>query len=409
MRTLPFRVSGFATLSEGLDYAAQGETGCNFFSARGELQQALPYRELRGAPAIWPGAWLGLGLARGDRVAIVAETSPDFLEFFFACQYAGLMPVPLPLCINFGGREAYVERLRGMLRTAGARVAVAPEDLIDTLRDAAAGTEARTWSARRRRSATWPAAARPCRPLGADEPCYIQYSSGSTSFPRGVLVTQRAIAANAAAIADHGLDAARRRPLHLLAAALSRHGPGRLLPDAGHGADHRRLSPDAPAFARRPLLWLKLLSDQGGTISFAPTFGYELCARRAASADCRKALDLVAWRVAGIGGEMIRARVLAGVRRALRRRRASTHSAFLPSYGLAEATLAVTFSTPGQGLQVDVVVAAPRSRSSGGRCRPTPNVPGQASRARLRHVRPADAGLRGRDPRRRRIGRCRSG
>ena len=45
--TLPFRVRGFVTLAEGLDYAAQGRTGCNFFSARGELEQVLPYKELR--------------------------------------------------------------------------------------------------------------------------------------------------------------------------------------------------------------------------------------------------------------------------------------------------------------------------------------------------------------------------
>ena len=64
------------------------------------------------------------------------------------------------------------------------------------------------------------------------------------------------------------------------------------------------------AFARRPLLWLKLLSDLGGTISFGPTFAYELCTRRAQSG-LPEGLDLSRWRVAGIGGEMIRGNVLA--------------------------------------------------------------------------------------------------
>ena len=103
---LPFRLSGFATLSEGLDYAARGETGCNFFSARGELQQVLRYRELRARAKYVAARLAGLDFPRGSRVAIIAETSPEFLEFFFACQYAGLIPVPLPLCVNFGGREA---------------------------------------------------------------------------------------------------------------------------------------------------------------------------------------------------------------------------------------------------------------------------------------------------------------
>ena len=72
--TLPFRVSGFATLSEGLDYAAQGRTGCNFFSARGELQRVLPYAELRRRSQELAARLTGLGLARGSRVAIIAET-----------------------------------------------------------------------------------------------------------------------------------------------------------------------------------------------------------------------------------------------------------------------------------------------------------------------------------------------
>ena len=202
--TLPFRVRGLATLAEGLDYAAQGETGCNFFSARGQLEQVLPYRELRERARDLAVRLTGLGLARGSRAAIIAESSPEFLEFFFACQYAGLIPVPLPLSVNFGGREAYEGRLRGMLRTAQASIAVSSEELIETLRAAAAdaGVALVGTSEEFRGQPTGDSAP---RPLGPDEPCYIQYSSGSTSLPRGVLVTQQAVAENAAAIAEHGL------------------------------------------------------------------------------------------------------------------------------------------------------------------------------------------------------------
>jgi fatty-acyl-CoA synthase len=170
--TLPFRVSGFATLSEGLDYAAQGRTGCNFFTARGELQHVLPYRELRRRARDVAARLAKLDLARGSRVAIIAETSPEFLEFFFGCQYAGLIPVPLPLSVNFGGREAYEERLRGMLRTAEARVAIAAPDLVATLRAAAAGTAADLVDTPDHVRAL-PADETALRPLGADEPCYI--------------------------------------------------------------------------------------------------------------------------------------------------------------------------------------------------------------------------------------------
>src|SRR3712207_4094342 len=107
------------------------------------------------------------------------------------------------------------------------------------------------------------------------------------------------------------------------------------------------------AFARRPLLWLKLVSDLGGTISFGPTFGYELCTRRAQSG-VPEGLDLRRWRVAGIGGEMVRANVLADFAERFAQVGFDAR-AFLPSYGLAEATLAVTFARLSDGVAVDVV------------------------------------------------------
>src|SRR3954454_19812494 len=130
---LAFRVDGFATLTAGLDYAARGMTGFNFFSSRGELDTALPYAVLRLQALDLARRLAATGLERGDRVAIVAETSPDFVKVFFACQYAGLVPVPLPLCINIGGHDAYVERLRAMLEAAGARLTVAPAGLVGAL------------------------------------------------------------------------------------------------------------------------------------------------------------------------------------------------------------------------------------------------------------------------------------
>ena len=348
---LPFRLEGFATLPAGLDYAAKGVTGLNFFSSRGDLVEVLPYRVLRERALDLALRLAGGGLERGDRVAIVAETSADFVTVFFACQYAGLVPVPLPLCINIGGHDAYVQRLRGMLVSASARLAVGPADLMPTLGEAALGTDV-TGVATAAEIGSWPQAAEPAAPLGPDDPCYIQYSSGSTSFPRGVLVTQRAIAANAFAIARHGL-------------AL---GPGDrctswlpLYHDMGLVGCcltpvMTQITVDylpSTAFARRPLLWLKLLSDHRGTISFGPTFGFELCTRRAQSA-MPEGLDLRSWRVAGIGGEMIRANVLAEFAERFAPLGFDA-KAFLPSYGLAEATLAVTFAPRGAGVAVDTV------------------------------------------------------
>ncbi len=348
---LPLRAGDFATLAEGLDYAARGETGVNFFSSRGSLEAAVPYRILRETARSIARRLAATSLERGDRIGIIAETSPDFLAVFFACQYAGFVPVPLPLSINFGGKDAYVERLRGMLAAAGARAAVAGPELIAILREATA-TTAVDFTATADEIRDWPATDRPLQPLGADDVCYIQYSSGSTSFPRGVLVTQAALAANARAIATDGLDLrAGDRCTSWLPLYHDMGLVGCCLTPVMTQISVDYLS--TTAFARRPLVWLELISRMGGTISFGPTFGFELCARRAANGTARD-LDLSRWRVAGIGGEMIRPQALAAFADTFEPMGFDAR-AFVPSYGMAEATLAVTFNRLGRGVRVDRV------------------------------------------------------
>ena len=130
-------LGGFATLTEGLDYAARGVTGFNFYSARGELEHVLTYSELRRRRLAVARKLLASGLRRGDRVAVVAETGPEFMAVFFGCQYAGLVPCPMPYTMYIGGKDAYVARDR---RHAGKRpglAAIAPEDLAAHIREAA--------------------------------------------------------------------------------------------------------------------------------------------------------------------------------------------------------------------------------------------------------------------------------
>jgi fatty-acyl-CoA synthase len=114
----PFRLGGFATLTEALDFAAQGPTGVNLYGLRGELAEAIPYAELRARALDLAARLLGCGLAPGDRVGLVAETDADFVTAFFACQYARLTPAPLPLPAPLGGRDAYVEQIGRMLGSA---------------------------------------------------------------------------------------------------------------------------------------------------------------------------------------------------------------------------------------------------------------------------------------------------
>ena len=97
----------FSTLAEALDYASQGQTGYNFYSGAGELSAVLSYATLQEEARSLAKKLTNMGVARGSRVALVADMNPDFVRFFFACQSAGLIPVPLPAQLQFGGRKAY--------------------------------------------------------------------------------------------------------------------------------------------------------------------------------------------------------------------------------------------------------------------------------------------------------------
>ena len=358
--SLPLRRGEFETIVEGLDYAARGKTGCNFFSSRGELDQALAYRDIRDRAVDLARALDRTGVARGERVAIIAETSPDFLIFFFACQYAGLVPVPLPLSVNLGGREAYVARLRNMMMRADARLAVAGPDLVGYLEEAAKGLKVDFLGAPDE-FYSLPSEGGDLRPLTSDEPCYIQYSSGSTSLPRGVLVTQRAITENTRAIGQHGLQL---RPGDRSASWLPLYHDmglvGFCLAPAMNQVTIDYLA--STAFARRPLVWLRIMSEYGASVSFSPTFGYELCARVSGRIE-PSSLDLSRWRVAGVGGEMVRPSVLHDFAECFAAS-GFDEAAFVPSYGLAESTLAVSFSPLGRGVQTDRISREAYARSA---------------------------------------------
>jgi fatty-acyl-CoA synthase len=343
------RLADFPTLTQALDFAATGPTGVNLYSLRGELLEAMPYAELRERARALAGRLLAGGLAPGDRVALIAETDAEFICAFFACQYAGLTPAPLPLPAPLGGREAYVEQIGRMLASAEAAALFGPAALRPWLEEAAQAAGVRLSLD----LADLPEAAGVELPvISPEDPCYLQFSSGSTRFPTGVLVTHRALMANAVAITRDGLQvtpqdrAVSWLPLYhdmglvgFLLSPLTSQMTVDLLPTG--------------AFVRRPLLWLDLISRNRGTVSYSPTFGYELCARRGETAGVA-GLDLSSWRIAGVGGDMVRAGPLTAF--AARFSEAGfRNAAYVASYGMAEATLALTMAPLGKGLRVETL------------------------------------------------------
>ena len=351
LHKLPFRAADFATLPDALDYAAQGETGANFYTGRGELYASMPFTELRKQSRVLARKLLGLGLTKGDHVALVAETNPHFLRFFFACQYAGLVPVALPASVNLGGHTVYVTQLRGLLKSSQASVAMAPSGYASFLEEAGEGLGMKLFGDPEVFDAL-PEADVEFAPADPADIAYIQYTSGSTRFPRGVVIEQRAVMSNLAGIIRHGVKM----------------GPGDrcfswlpfyhdmglvglvLVPVAAQiSVDYL----DTREFAMRPRQWINLMDKTKATISFGPPFGYELCARRLRKGEAEK-YDLSNWRVAGVGAEMIRSETLDRFAKALAPA-GFNPKAFLACYGMAECSLAISFAPLFEGHSTDCI------------------------------------------------------
>jgi fatty-acyl-CoA synthase len=350
--TLPRRFADFDTVGEALDYAAQGVRGLNFHDPRGVLVRAYPFRELREDALAAARRLIAEGVGPRDRIALVAETGPEFAALFFGAVYAGAWPVPLPLPTSFGGRDSYIDQLSVQLNSADPTHLFYPAEL-ESMAGAAAeaagvkGLDWETFAARPAPRADLPKA-------DPDEIAYLQYSSGSTRFPHGVAVTHRGLLNNLAAHSI-GMEVVEGdRCVSWLPWYHDMGLVGCLLSPMANQVSTDYLKTED--FARRPLAWLDLISrNRGTTLSYSPTFGYDICARRVSSqTNVAERFDLSRWRVAGNGADMIRPDVMQAFVDAFHEAGFNAKN-FLPSYGLAEATLAVSIMPPGEGIVVELV------------------------------------------------------
>jgi fatty-acyl-CoA synthase len=345
------KLAEFSTLTEALDYAAGGRAGFNFYSGRGELIDVLPYRDLRDQAMTLARRMLRAGLAPGERVALISETGAHFVRAFFACQYAALIPVPLPTPTAFGGRVGYADHIRPMLSSARPAAVLTPEPFLEMIRHAGETAAPKLLGTFEHLDAV-PESGSDLPRIGPQALCYLQFSSGSTRLPTGVAVTQQALLANLRSMIRDALEV---QPADRSTSWLPFYHDmglvGFILAPVASQASADYIATDE--FARRPLIWPTLIAQNGATISYAPSFGYDLCARRAQKIPVGH-LDLSKWRVAGIGGDMIRPAVLASFAQAFGSC-GFRQEAFVASYGMAEATLGISFAPLGRGIEVDRV------------------------------------------------------
>ncbi|MBC7541157.1 MAG: fatty acyl-AMP ligase [Candidatus Sericytochromatia bacterium] len=333
---------------------ARGYPGGITFVDLQEGETQLTWRQIHDRASHVAAALADRGIGRGDRVGLILATGPAFLDGFFGAMLAGAIPVPLSPPQRLGRLDEYHAATARMLQVSGARIGLT-DARIQRLLGVAMAT-ARPELGCHEVESLLAFAGTLDLDNAPESIAVIQFSSGSTVDPKPVALTQANLMAQLAAIDQMVPSNQNERqvgvswlPLH--------HDMGLIgcLLSAVYRPDPLVLIPPE-LFLARPALWLRAIARHRATVSPAPSFAYSLCLKRIKDADLT-GLDLSSWRFALNGAEP----VSVGVLDAFAARFAPwgfDPCALTPVYGMAEATLAVTFSPPGapsRSLNVDPV------------------------------------------------------
>ncbi len=295
-----------------------------------------------------------LGVQRGDRVALVLPEPDEFVLTFIGALTAGVVAVPLYPPQTLAKMEAYGDTVRHVLEASGARFLVTSEALRPLIEEHLAGEGSRVVTEREVREAGEAGGfhGQAPEPVSLDDLAFLQFTSGSTSRPKGVMVTHENLSVNSHAIMfdglkstpddrgvswlplyhDMGLIGFVIAPLYALVQVM-------FLPTL--------------SFIRRPSLWLDAIHRFRGTITFAPNFAFALATRAVTESQARS-WDLSCMRALGCGAEPIQPDVLRAFLDRFGKQGLRPES-ILPSYGMAEATLAITFADVDAPLTTDRV------------------------------------------------------
>jgi fatty-acyl-CoA synthase len=317
-------------------------------------ERLYTFREIAEEAARRASQLLACGLHKGDRLALVVPDGDEFVLSFLGALFAGIVPVPIYPQLSFKNADAYAATVSHIAEASGAAMLLTTSATRRFVAPAIGRSNGlRTIVTIDELAALPRDGERVDARVSPDDLAFLQFTSGSTSRPKGVMVTHGNLAANADAFMHDGIhrDESTDKGVSWLplfhdmgligfvAGPLFTHIPCVFLPTA--------------SFVRTPRLWLDKIHEHRGTITYAPSFAYALAAKRLKDKDV-EGLDLSCLRVAGCGAEPIRPRALRDFATKLAPARFDPR-AFLPSYGMAEATLAVTFVPLGDGLRTDEV------------------------------------------------------
>jgi len=379
---------GARTLHESLFRRAQAEPQRPAVYLREDdgRETPLTYGALWQEAALLAGGLRARGVTKGDTVALMLPTGRDFLFAFQGILIAGAVPVPIYPPVRLDRLEEYARRQSAILADAGVKILVtvlAARPVASLLRPAVATLRHVVTPDELREGASAATSAEG----DSSDPAFVQYTSGSTGSPKGVLLTHANLLANIEAITA-GL---RAQPDDVGASWLPLYHDMGLI-GSWLFCSHRGipLALQSPlSFLARPERWLWAIHNHRATMSAAPNFAYELCVRKIPDAAIQ-GLDLSSWRCALNGAEPVSpdtidrfvARFSAyGFRR----------EAMMPVYGLAENSVALCFPPTGRGPKWDRVdrrafeaegVAQP-STDAGARVQPTVGVSLPAHEVRI--------------------------
>ena len=320
-------------------------------------EEPITYGDLATAASRVAAALRARGVGAGDSVAIMLRTEPAFFHVFFGALFVGAVPVPIYPPFRPGHLEEYAARQVGILDNAQARILVTFAEAariagrlrrrVPSLESVVAANELLS-----------PAVTAPVPSHDGDAIALIQYTSGSTGDPKGVVLTHRNLLANIRAL---GQALAVRADDVCVSWLPLYHDMGLIgawLGSLYHGIPVVLMSP--LSFLARPARWLTALSRHRGTISAAPNFAFDLCVKRITD-DELSGVDLSAWRLAVNGSETVSPDTLA--RFTARFARCGVRAtALAPMYGLAEAAVGLTATPLGRGPRVDLVRREPFAR-----------------------------------------------
>lgn len=330
-----------ATLVELLDIRAQEPDRPAYSLLTGEdlQQESISYRQLRRA-ARGVAAAITWRAGPGARIVLAYPPSLDFIVAFFGCLYAGAIAVPVYPPVPPNTKNG-IRHLRAVVADSGAELALTSSGYLSSC---ALHPELETlpgllpWL--ETRGTERAAEADVTADVTAGQPAFIQYTSGSTAQPKGVVLTHRNLMANMAAIAEAAGLTADDVCVSWLPMYHDMGLIGCILEPLYRGFPCYLMSP--LDFIRRPVQWLRAISTFGGTVAAAPNFGYDLCVKRISEKEAA-GLDLSSWRVAFDGAEPVNPSTMR--RFATKFGPAGFRSrTFLPCYGLAEGSLIVTGS-----------------------------------------------------------------